>query len=199
MALPKAYHPYNVLALKNTPYYQFIVDELTDQLGHFEERWLMDVKITAKGDASYIKVTVNFVPFLIKLDFEAHYYGSAEKAALLKIDEQVFNGNGKSFEDWQEIKNFDSYHAFKEANEYAHSQFTWLRFYSVVSAYSALHKRGRFVRLVYQGKEDYVDGGNQINIVIFIDEKGCYYINRNDFLATHLNSYGRNDWVSLFV
>ena len=63
----------------------------------------MDVKITAKGDASYIRVTVNFVPFLIKLDFEAHYYGSAEKAALLKIDEQVFNGNGKSFEDWQEI------------------------------------------------------------------------------------------------
>ena len=28
---------------------------------------------------------------------------------------------------------------------------------------------------------------------------GKYYIERNDFLATSLGSYGRNDWVSLFV
>ena len=201
LALPKSYKPFNVLALKKTPYYSFIVDQLTAQLGRFEEKWLMDVQITTnhQDGAAYIRITINFVPFLIKCDFEAHYYGNAEKAALLKIDERVFNGNGKSFEDWQEIEEFNSYHAFREANEYAHSQFTWLRFYNVVSAYSALHKRGRFVRLVYQGNADYVDGGNQINIVIFIDEKGCYYINRNDFLATHLNSYGRNDWVSLFV
>jgi hypothetical protein len=28
---------------------------------------------------------------------------------------------------------------------------------------------------------------------------GQYYIDRNDFLATNLNSYGRTNWVSLFV
>jgi hypothetical protein len=64
----------------------------------------------------------------------------------------VFNGNGKSFEDWQEIKEFGEFSAFKEASQYALSQFTWLRFYKVVSAYSALRLNGRFVRLVYQGK-----------------------------------------------
>ena len=36
-------------------------------------------------------------------------------------------------------------------------------------------------------------------MVIYIDEKGCYFMDRNDFHATNLNSAGRNDWVSLFV
>jgi hypothetical protein len=55
------------------------------------------------------------------------------------------------------------------------------------------------VRLVYQGIVTYVDPNNQINIVIFIDECGRYFIDRNDFLATNLNSYGRTNWVSLFI
>lgn len=60
--------------------------------------------------------------------------------------------------------------------------------------------KGRFVRLVYQGiPEQNIDAGNQINIVAYIDECGKYYIERNDFLATNLGSYGRNNWVSLFV
>lgn len=70
----------------------------------------------------------------------------------------------------------------------------------MVSAYSALHKKGRFVRLVYQGiPEQNIDAGNQINIIAYIDEYGKYYIDRNDFLATNLHSFGRNNWVSLFV
>jgi hypothetical protein len=79
------------------------------------------------------------------------------------------------------------------------SQFTWLRFYTVTAAYSALHQKGRYVRLVYQGIAAYVDPKNQINIVIFIDESGRYFLVRNDFLATHLYSFGRNNWVSLFI
>lgn len=56
------------------------------------------------------------------------------------------------------------------------------------------------MRLVYQGIKEYnIDEGNQINIVTYIDECGKYFIDRNDFLATHLNSYGRNDWISLFI
>jgi hypothetical protein len=56
------------------------------------------------------------------------------------------------------------------------------------------------VRLVYGGiAENNIDPGNQINIVSYIDECGNYFMDRNDFLATHLNSYGRNDWVSLFI
>ena len=118
---------------------------------------------------------------------------------MLKIDEVVFNGNGKSYKDWQEITNFHSFKAFHEAHEYILSQFTWLRFYTVTSAYSALHQKGRYVRLVYQGIAAYVDPKNQINIVIFIDDCGRYFLVRNDFLATNLYSFGRNNWVSLFI
>jgi hypothetical protein len=64
----------------------------------------------------------------------------------------------------------------------------------VVSAYSALHDNGIQVRLVYQQNST----GNQFNIVVYVCN-GQYTIDRNDFLATNLNSYGRNDWVSLFV
>jgi hypothetical protein len=56
------------------------------------------------------------------------------------------------------------------------------------------------VRLVYSGiAANNIDPSNQINIVVFIDANGCYYINTNDFLATSTLSYGRNNWVSLFV
>lgn len=117
---------------------------------------------------------------------------------MLKVDEKVFN-SGDAYEKWQEIEDFSKFNAFKEANEYILSQFSWIRFYTVETAYAALHKKGRFIRLVYKGIEKYVDGGNQLNIVVYVDEKGCYFMDRNDFHATHLNSYGRNDWVSLFV
>jgi hypothetical protein len=100
---------------------------------------------------------------------------------------------------WCEIKNFRSYPAFDEAYEFVLYQYPWLRFYDVVSAYTTLHKNGRIVRLVYIGKGQFVDAQNQINIVVFVDSCGKYFIDRNDFLATSLGSYGRNDWVSLFV
>ena len=75
-----------------------------------------------------------------------------------------------------------------------------MRFYKIVTAYSALHLNGRYVRLAYAGiQEDNIDPNNQINIVIFIDKNGCFYFDRNDFHATNLNSYGRNNWVSLFI
>lgn len=68
-----------------------------------------------------------------------------------------------------------------------------------MAAYSALHKKGRSIRLVFAGIGEFVDPQNQINIVMFVNEFGKYYFERNDFHATHLNSYGRNNWVSLFV
>ena len=117
----------------------------------------------------------------------------------MKVDERVFNPNGKAYQSWQEIKNFNSLKAFKEAYECITYTFTWLRFYKVVAAYSALHKKGRSIRLVFAGIGEFVDPKNQINIVVFVDEFGKYFFDRNDFHATHLNSYGRNNWVSLFV
>jgi hypothetical protein len=193
------YKDFDLEAFKKTPEYNSVVVQLTAALGAFDAKWILNVSISVSSGVNYIRVTVNFQPFLLKQHYEAQYYGSVEKAALLKIDERVFNPNGKSFQDWQEIKEFGSFRAFGDASLYAQSQFTWLRFYTVVSAYSALHLKGRYVRLVYKGLKEYVDPNNQINIVIFIDECGKYFIDRNDFLATHLNSYGRNDWVSLFI
>jgi hypothetical protein len=183
------------------PAYPAIYKLLEQEFGTFNKDWIIKVQgIVAKDSASdSFKIFLNFQPFLLKRTYEAYYYGSIEKAALLKVDESVFS-NGKSFENWQSIEDFNKYHAFTEAHQYILSQFTWLRFYKVVSAYSALHKKGRFVRLVYQGiPEQNIDAGNQINIIAYIDPSGKYYIDRNDFLATNLDSFGRNNWVSLFV
>jgi hypothetical protein len=183
------------------PAFPTISKLLEQEFGKFDKDWIIKVQgVVAKDPKSNtFKIFLNFKPFLLQCTYEAYYYGSIDKAALLKVDENVFN-EGKSFENWQNIQEFNQYHAFKEANEYILSQFTWLRFYKVVSAYSSLHMKGRFVRLVYQGiPEQNIDAGNQINIVVYIDECGKYYIDRNDFLATNLDSYGRNNWVSLFV
>lgn len=183
------------------PAYPAIYKLLEQEFGAFNKDWIIKVQgIVAKDSASdSFKIFLNFQPFLLKRTYEAYYYGSIEKAALLKVDERVFS-EGRSFENWQNIEHFDKYHAFTEAHQYILSQFTWLRFYKVVSAYSALHKKGRFVRLVYQGiPEQNIDAGNQINIIAYIDPSGKYYIDRNDFLATNLDSFGRNNWVSLFV
>jgi hypothetical protein len=156
-------------------------------------------KISKNEESNTFKIVVNFKPFLLQQSYEAYYFGSIEKAALLKVDERVFT-EGRSYENWQSIGNFSQFRAFHEANEYILSQFTWLRFYDVVSAYSALHKKGRFVRLVYQGLAEHnIDPQNQVNIICYIDPTGKYFIDRNDFLATSLGSYGRNNWVSLFV
>lgn len=194
------FDPRGIQEFSQSPLYNKTVEQLNKTLGNFEKEWLLNVSVSsnAKGD-QYVKISVNFKPFLVKQDYEAHFYGNAQKAALLKIDETTFNADGKGYENWHEIKKFNSYFAFHEANEYVITQFNWLRFYKVVAAYSVLHKGGRNVRLVYQGLKDFVDPGNQINIVIFIDECGRYFINRNDFYATNLGSFGRNNWVSLFV
>lgn len=171
------------------------------EFGKFDKNWIIKVQgVVAKDPtSSTFKIFVNFQPFLLQCTYEAYYYGSIEKAALLKLDERVFS-EGRSFENWQNIDEFNKYHAFTEAHTYVLSQFTWMRFYKVVSAYSSLHMKGRFVRLVYQGLPEHnIDAENQINIIVYIDECGKYYIERNDFLATSLGSYGRNNWVSLFV
>jgi hypothetical protein len=180
------------------PAASIITSELNKTLGNFKPEWIMNVSISSSKDTDFFQISINFQPFLVKQDYEAHYFGTTKKAALLKIDEKTFS-NSKSYEDWQEIKSFNSYFAFHEANEYVLTQFTWLRFYNVTAAYSSLHLTGRYVRLVYQGMSEFVDAKNQVNVVVYIDDCGRYYIDRNDFSATNLNSVGRNNWISFFV
>jgi len=57
----------------------------------------LNVSISSGKSADILKVSINFQPFLLKQNYEAHYYGNVAKAALLKIDERTFNGDGKSF------------------------------------------------------------------------------------------------------
>ena len=185
--------------LKKHPAYPSIVKLFTEEYGFFDDNWFVKYAGVGSKTSDKLQLVINFKPFLLKQSYEFYYYGDAQKASLLKIDEKVFN-QGTSYENWQQIDNFNKLKAFHEAHEYILSQFTWLRHYKVETAYAALHKKGRLVRLSFRGiQEQNIDAGNQINMVIYIDEKGCYYMDRNDFHATHLNSYGRNDWVSLFV
>lgn len=157
----------------------------------------MDVEV------HYFQIQVQFIPFLCDVDLEAHYYGSTSKAAILQIDEKTFNSrdHSHSVDSWSEIKEFNSYKAFKEASEYVLSQFTYLRFYKVIAAYSALHKNGRYVRLVYQSVNNFFTptGENQFNILVYICDDGKFYIEREDFLATHTESQGKAGWLALFV
>lgn len=56
------------------------------------------------------------------------------------------------------------------------------------------------MRLVYESENHFFTpiGEQQFNIVVYICD-GRYYIDREDFLATNTYSFGKNDWVSLFV
>ena len=52
-----------------------------------------------KSDSA-IKMVINFKPFLLKKHYEAYYYGDIQKAALLKVDEQVFSSS-HAYDHWQ--------------------------------------------------------------------------------------------------
>lgn len=75
-----------------------------------------------------------------------------------------------------------------------------MRFYKVTAAYSSLHKSGRYVRLVYESENGFFStrGENQFNMIVYIVD-GKFYVDRNDFHATNTYSFGKNDWLSLFV
>ncbi len=186
--------------IKNSPAYEAIVKELTKEIGKFNASWIVHFSATIINENDCFKIVLHIIPTLVVVTYEATYFGSIQKASLLKLDEQIFNGAGADYTKWQEVKDFNDYKTFKDANQFVLYQFTWMRFYKIVGAYSALHMNGRYVRLIYAGvKENNIDPDNQINIVIFIDSRGCFFFDRNDFHATNLNSYGRNNWVSLFI
>ena len=132
----------------NHPVFPKLKELFEQELGFFDENWIVKFAGVGGKKGNAMKVILNFKPFLLQQHYEAYYYGDVEKASLLKVDEKVFNA-GNSYEKWQEIENFSKFNAFQEAHEYILSQFTWLRLYKVVSAYAALHKKGRFIRLVY--------------------------------------------------
>lgn len=115
----------------------------------------------------------------------------------------MFNGadNKKYFDEWNKIEEFSSYNAFNVSHKFILSHFSYLRFYNVTAAYSALHKDGRYVRLVYESSDHFFsrNGENQFNMVIYICGDGKFYIDRNDFHAVSTNSFGKNDWIAFFV
>ena len=163
------YANFIVSEFEKHPAFVKVNELLQKELGDFDVNWIVKFKGAQVQNGQNIKLSVHFKPFMLEQHYEAYYYGDIEKASLLKVDEKVFN-DGTSYENWKEIENFSKYNAFNEANEYTHYHFPWLRFYKVVSAYAALHKKGRFIRLVYQGLPEHnIDGGNQINMVIYVD------------------------------
>lgn len=126
----KQYVEYLVEELKNHPAFPQIKKLLEDELGAFDDNWIVRYAGVGGKVGDALKLVINFKPFLLQQHYEAYYYGDAQKASLLKVDEVVFN-EGASYEKWQEIKEFDKFKAFKEANEFIHYHFTWLRHYTV--------------------------------------------------------------------
>lgn len=151
------YSAYTVASFRRHPGYRQIVAQFVEHFGRFDESWIAHIRYRSHSHNHYFLVQIRFVPFLVDVDLEAHYYGSTEKASILKIDEKVFNGenNRKYFNSWNEIEEFGSYKAFAETNAFILSHFTYLRFYKVTAAYSALYKNGRYVRLVYESENGF--------------------------------------------
>jgi len=198
------YGLYNLDKFRIHPGYKTVVSQLTDHFGRFDEQWISRIQYRVDiASVHYFQIQVQFIPFLCDVDLEAHYYGSTQKAAILQIDERVFSSHEHKgrVDKWNEIKEFNSYKAFKDANQYVLSQFTYLRFYKVISAYSALHNNGRYVRLVYQSENNFFtpNGENQFNILVYISKAGCFFIEREDFLATNTQSQGYAGWLAMFV
>ncbi len=197
------YGQYTLEKFRGHTGYQTVVTQLTNHFGRFEEQWISRIQYKLDTEVHYFQIQVQFIPFLCDVDLEAHYYGNTQKAAILQIDERVFNSHehkGK-VDKWNEIKEFTSYKSFRDANTYVLSQFTYLRFYKVIAAYSALHNNGRYVRLVYQSENNFFtpNGENQFNMLVYISKDGCFYIEREDFLATNTQSQGYAGWLAMFV
>jgi len=91
---------------------------LNNHFGRFEDQWISRIQYRVDVDVHYFQIQVQFIPFLCDVDLEAHYYGSTSKAAILQIDEKTFNSKNylSKVDSWNEIKEFNSYKAFKGAN-----------------------------------------------------------------------------------
>lgn len=74
------------------PAYPAIYKLLEQEFGTFNKDWIIRVQgmIAKDAESDSFKIFLNFQPFLLKRTYEAYYYGSIEKAALLKVDERVF-------------------------------------------------------------------------------------------------------------
>lgn len=147
-----AYGVYTLTNFRNHPSYTVITQKLNDHFGSFDEKWISKIQYRLDNDIHYFQFQVRFVPFLVDVDLEAHFYGSTRKAALLQIDEEIFNPvtERNYVENWTEIKNFNSYRSFREAHAFLLSQFTYLRLYTVKAAYSILYNSGRRIRFSYE-------------------------------------------------
>lgn len=115
-----SYDLYSLPSFRTHPGYSIVVDRLNQHFGRFDEKWISKIQYRLDSDIHYFQLQVRFLPFLVDVDFEAHYYGSTNKASLLQIDEKIFDARSDKayLDNWSEIKDFNSYRAFKEANQY---------------------------------------------------------------------------------
>jgi hypothetical protein len=100
------YVPLLVEEIKNSPAYPAIRKLFEDELGFFDENWIVKYSGVGSKTSDTVQLVINFKPFLLQQTYEAYYYGDIQKASLLKVDEKVFN-QGASFEEWQKVENFD--------------------------------------------------------------------------------------------
>jgi hypothetical protein len=109
------YDVYTLVRFRSHPAYAILSQKLNEHFGSFDEKWISKIQYRLDIDIHYFQFQVRFIPFLVDIDLEGHYYGSTKKAALLQIDEKVFDGtiDIKYLESWSEIRDFNSYRAFR--------------------------------------------------------------------------------------
>lgn len=85
---PEDYINYYVGQIYDHPAWPTIEKLLVKELGFVDKDWIINFKgsIVKDKESNSFKIMINFKPFLVKQTYEAYYYGSIEKAALLKID-----------------------------------------------------------------------------------------------------------------
>jgi hypothetical protein len=87
------YEAYDLPTFRRHQGYKSIVSQYTNYFGRFDDNWIDKISHRYDNATHYFQISIKFMPFLQHCDTEVHYYGSIDKAALLNIDQQVFNSN----------------------------------------------------------------------------------------------------------
>lgn len=86
-----AYLSYDLPSFRRHAGYNTIIAQYTNYFGKFDDSWINKISHKYDNHTDYFQITVKFAPFMQNCDSEVHYYGSIDKAALLNIDQRVFN------------------------------------------------------------------------------------------------------------
>ena len=69
------YGPYSIYNFRRHAGYKQISAQFIQHFGKFDEKWIHRIQYRQHEQNHYFQINVKFVPFLMDVDLEAHYYG----------------------------------------------------------------------------------------------------------------------------